>query len=345
MKRFFLAIVLIVMGVVMFAQPREFYGLKLGEKTNKQMIIDAVGENGIYNEESDSLSASLDNGMSFCSFTQGRYDEKDYSGLVFATSNNGELLMAAFIQKIDEERTPEQLQRMYEIAKVRLFKLYPSMSSNVEESEDGVKYTYLNNTEDGVGVLLQCNNENGQMSDFLIGYFDVDAVEEAVVPSMPTIQDTFFGMKIGSVQSSSNVKSALGSRGEFYKQYTEGTANVYEFINLYFGGRKWDFCEIMTNANNEFYYLYVYSSADWSFESDRVYKSLNETLSEKYGVGSESIEDHRSVTCYYGNNDMVVEVSNEKAQSKGGSLRYYVGLIYANIELSSKQDSLAIDEL
>jgi len=156
------------------------------------------------------------------------------------------------------------------------------------------------------------------------------------------IQDKFIGMKLGTVQTESSIKTSVGERGEFIELQDRGEYMRFYFRDMFFVGRKWDFAYFYRNPNKQFYEFKVQSYYSEKNEALELYNSFKNRLNNKYGSPDEDKEEaNTQCITYYGDNNTDMMLVLEYMQSTGGTYYYYVSLDYINEELYfSVQDAI-----
>ncbi len=184
-----------------------------------------------------------------------------------------------------------------------------------------------------------------------VGYISFAALySDFATTVLPTIQDTFLGLKMGSHQTASTIKSAVGHRGTFLSENSDIYGKTVTFKDITFAGKVWDFGDFCLTENGELYDLRVsisltdYKSDDLK-EANRTYDSFKTKLEEKYGTTEEkSDEDGKSIG-YIGNNGIGLILSNSRNKSKSGEYRRYVTLEYWHTTIYSQLYNQSNDEL
>lgn len=185
----------------------------------------------------------------------------------------------------------------------------------------------------------------------LISAFSATAQQVNDDSGYPTIQDTFFGMKMGSTQSFSRLKSALWHKGEFLrKKYILSGSIAYTFTKVPFAGRTWDYCELSLSNKNELYEVCVYDSLDdcsddAKKEAGDLYRTFKNKLLVKYGIRNEVASDDDLYVFYSGENWIFLTLYNRRNESEGGAYRRYVGLDYTQQQIYGRLQEANDNEL
>lgn len=177
-------------------------------------------------------------------------------------------------------------------------------------------------------------------------------VSRAQTPYYPTIQDTFFGMKMGSKQTVSSIKVAVGYRGTYSDEEYNAGGKELIFADITFAGNTWDYGVFYLTEEGSFYELKVYNSMKDGYSNDderkdaqNIYDNYKKKLSDKYGESNEKDAEDGKYVIWLGGNKMGVMVSNERNQSKGGDYRRYVSIDYVQLEIYNKLTQKSDDEL
>ena len=169
-------------------------------------------------------------------------------------------------------------------------------------------------------------------------------------PTLPDIQDTFFGLKMGKAYTHSQIKSAFISKGTFLNESSSAGQNSVTFTDVYFAGSTWNYCDVMLSSKNELYVVDFYNSySDYNYNEEegtkKSYKALKDRLDSKYGEAETNEENGGLSTIYVGGNNIVVILSKQKEKSMGGSYRQYFHLTYCQRDVMSAESKASDDEL
>lgn len=131
---------------------------------------------------------------------------------------------------------------------------------------------------------------------------------------LPEIRDTFFGLKLGSVQSRESIQKAVGKKNGHVKANEKAGGSSVVYHNVPFAGKTWDTVRFRVDEDGILYNISFHEVNEEPASSsctttDKTYETLRRALDEKYGTGVESqIEDGWS-TEYFGENLMVLVLS------------------------------------
>ncbi len=349
MKKCFLIVISLILSVAANAQqaiPDEFFGLKFGNIYSLEEVISHVGDNGNYNKTDDSIEFNSIKWLGYL-FDDVTYDGKVYpsmSILNFTSNAFGGIIFKFTNDNIPENQSLESiynelskdLSGKYEL--IDTPNQFPNIISKISMDENGNAVTL------SYGKL-----DKGDM--ITVAYFSFAALySDLATTVLPTIQDTFFGLQMGSRQTASTIKSAVGHRGTFLSENSDIYGKSLTFKDITFAGKVWDFGDFCLTENGELYYLRVSISLtdykpDDLKEANRTYDSFKTKLEEKYGTTEEkSDEDGKSIS-YIGNNGIGLILSNSRSKSKSGEYRRYVTLEYWHTTIYSHLYNQSNDEL
>ncbi len=349
MKKCFLIIISLILSVAANAQqaiPDEFFGLKFGNIYSLEEVISHVGDNGNYNKTDNSIEFNSVKWLGYL-FDDVTYDGREYPsmGILKLTSN----VFGGVFFSLSNEDIPENqsLESIYDELSKELSEKYelidtPNQFPNIVSK--------ISMDENGNAVMLSYGKwDKGDM--ITVGYISFAALySDFATTVLPTIQDTFLGLKMGSHQTASTIKSAVGHRGTFLSENSDIYGKTVTFKDITFAGKVWDFGDFCLTENGELYDLRVsisltdYKSDDLK-EANRTYDSFKTKLEEKYGTTEEkSDEDGKSIG-YIGNNGIGLILSNSRNKSKSGEYRRYVTLEYWHTTIYSQLYNQSNDEL
>ena len=155
------------------------------------------------------------------------------------------------------------------------------------------------------------------------------------------VQRTFFkSLVLGNDITKTQIAKAFGV-GEFSFYLTEqrqSAGMVYTYVNdTYFGGIKWNYIEFSTVSNKLGIIRFNMSSEN---DNSQTYDSLKKALTEKYGT---PIVDDYGIMWF--DEKTAVYLTYVYSESKGGDMRYYTRLEYADLELIVEANQIISDEL
>ena len=330
--------------------PEEFFGLKFCEKYTPEQLKDAMNNNGVYLEIDTSKPYDI-NGIQYLryGFQNVTYEGRTYPLLILITNTSGTLSMVSFCI-LNDNTNSTAIDSTYNAIKSELSKDYELTYYPVQDHPEIERMIAINN---GVTLRLDKSKENDQTKSIEISYVSLLASFMGEYESeLPEIQDSFFGMKMGSTQTRLTIDRAVGYKGKWLDEEYISNGKVIIFKDVSFAGRTWDFAnfyltesgvlyEVKFNISLEDYGSY---SDEWK-QAQSTYNYYRQKLNDKYGEKEETESDNGKYTTFIGKNDMAVMVSNERSQSKGGSYRRYVSLDYIQTEYFNQQTNKSDDEL
>lgn len=336
------------------AQPSTFFGLKLGQCYSGDQIASILKQNGIKEGPAEVAQEPENNPMGLISYY---VDDVSFGGrqypimAVQVLPNDHKLVCVSFaIFKDDESAIKPQLEGTYYSMRDSLKRIYPLES--VDTGSPDIKRLYYSSTL-GTAVRLDRYLDGGYTSVIDLSYLSALDIAMALLnatPTLPDIQDTFFGLKMGKAYTHSQIKSAFISKGTFLNESSSAGQNSVTFTDVYFAGSTWNYCDVMLSSKNELYvvdFYNSYSEFDYNEETGtkKSYKTLKERLDSKYGEAETKEEDSDLSTIYIGGNNILIILSKEKSKSKGGSYRQYFHLSYYQRDVMSAESKASDDEL
>ena len=340
MKRTLFAILaLFFLGGMLKAQPTEFFNIKIGESYTKEEIINRIGSNGVFVEKEK--SPELD--YNFYSFNDVVYEGRHYHVMVVETlPRDNSVVGVEFILYLDEETiSPLRLNGIFKEMSDSLRAVYPMRPFNNLDDLDSVSMIYVG--ESGPVLVLEKEYEEGIINCISLSYYDKEFFQSFFENNdLPTIQDTFFGLRMGKTYTESQVRAILDKKGQYSSTETMPYGKSISYLNVSFAGQEWDMCEVSLTRNNELYYFVCYNSyksydIDELEDAKKLYESIKSRLDTKYGEGKSDYKENEKSTTYAGNNNMGVIVSEKKAKSKGGTYMKYVMVAYFKYDLVNNQ--------
>ncbi len=353
MKRIILVLLFSFAVMTLKAQqnlPEEFFGLKFGEKYTVEQMKAAVGDRGSY-FEIDNSEPYETGGTSYYryGFQNVYYEGRTYPLMVLLTLKNGKLALVDFCYPSDSGNTAA-LDSTYNVIKDELSKAYDITSFPVVDHPEVERFIAINN---GITVRLDKYTENGHTSNIEVSYVSLSATLSDVFESLrPTIQDSFFGIKMGSFQTRRTITDAIGYKGTYLDEEHTSNGKIIVFKDVSFAGSTWDFANFYLTEGGLFYELRVNRSLkdgtlyeDEMRDAQKTYDYYKEKLKAKYGEKEEQDSDDGKYVIYLGSNDMGVILSNKRSRSKGGEYRRYVTLDYIQTEINSRQSAKSENDL
>lgn len=348
MKRILLIFALSLLTIIAKAQqqdiPNEFFGLRLGEAYTVEQLIAAIGDNGTYIKNpgiDDAEPGYLNNG-----FQNVTYKGKTYSLAFFITLKDGTLTTVAFYLLPNSDQT---LSSAYDEIKNELSQHYEMLPQ--ESRQPGVERIGSQNND--IMLTLDKRMEDGQCSSVSIYYTSLTATRDYYTKQLPAIQDTFFGMKMGTSCSSRQfVINKIGNKGTFLGEDYTSNRKIITFGDISFAGATWDFADFSFTDSGAFYdidlscsYNDGYLYKDDENEAQSQYEYFKEKLNGKYGEQEEKNSDEGRYIVYFGSNNMRLILSNRRAKSTGGDYRRYVSLNYTQTEINNQQNAKSDNDL
>ena len=208
----------------------------------------------------------------------------------------------------------------------------------------------ISTDKEGNAIMISYQESEGE-DMVLIAYVSMSLIYADVLKAtFPTLQDTFFGMKIGSRQTTTSIKSAVGHKGTFISEDNVLYGKTVLFKDFMFAGQKWDYGTFIINDEGVLYEIRAEMSLeDYSLddknEANRIYQLFKERLSKKYGEKDEESDEEGIYISYVGNNMISLTLSNERSKSNSGEYRRYVILDYIDLSTFEQLSKQSNDEL
>lgn len=330
--------------------PDEFFGLKFGEKYTVEQMKASVGDGGTYFEVDNTEPFDMGGTLYYrYGFENVSYEGRTYPVVVLMTLTNGKLACADFCYP-EGSLSTASLDSTYSVLKDELSKAYDMTAFPVSDHPEIERLIAMNN---GVTVRLDRYVEDGRTTGVEVTYVSMMTALMDIFDSLrPTIQDSFFGMKMGSTQTRWTIKDAVGYKGTYLDEEYTSNGKIIVFTDVSFAGRTWDFANFFLTEDGRFYELRVNRSLrdgvlyeDEMRDAQKTYDYYREKLNEKYGEKEEQDSGDGKYVVYLGSNDMGVILSNERSRSKGGDYRRYVSLDYVQTKISGQQSAKSDDDL
>ncbi len=353
MRKLIFTLFALAFSSVAYAQQpitNDFWGLKLGEVYTLEQITEHVGENGTFAE--DLGDVDLGTVYRAYAFTDVNFNDKVVSPFIFLTLPHG--ILGGIYIPYTSDNIPEgqSLDSVFEQLKKELTDKYGVLEEfPIEGHPEITRLLYM---QEGIAIRLDKWKSEDVVTEVDVAYLSlVASVNEALLELKgPTIQDTFFGMKMGSRQSVSSLKSAIGYKGEYLDEQYDSFGKNVSFTKLIFAGKTWDYGNFKLSDKGELYGISAYDSLDDGYfyedekkAAERTYEAYKEKLNDKYGQREEKTTDDSKYVIYMGENDMAIILTNERSKSQGGTYRRYVKIEYIQTAINQRLSDSNTDEL
>ncbi len=351
MRKLIFTLFAMVLSSVAYAQqpiPSEFFGLEYGNIYTLEQVKTHVGDKGKYVEADNSFEFGSMKWTGYC-FSDVEFFGRHYPSMVILMLTSdvfGGLMLTYSDADLSEGQTMDSVYN-------ELLKELSGQYTFVEMSlgKDGVTAKVSFDESRNAIALLRNKSEDGEVVSityvsFSLIYSDFNS------DAFPTIQDTFFGMKMGSIQSVSTLKSALWHKGKYLDEQYDSSGKNVSFTKLIFAGKTWDYGNFKLSDKGELYCISAYDSLDDGYfyedekkEAERTYEAYKEKLNDKYGQQQEETTEDGKQVIYWGWNDMAVILKNERSKSQGGEYRRYVKIEYIQTAINQRLSDSNTDEL
>lgn len=354
MKKLVFILLAMVLSLIAYAQQpitNEFWGLKLGEVYSLDQITEHVGENGTFDKDLGNIDIGSGVYRAY-SFSNVNFNDEVVPSFIFLTLAHGTLGGVAIPYTLNNIPEGQPLDNIYEKWRQVLTEKYENLIEFPIEGHPEVKrLLYM---QGGVALRLDKWMSEDITTEVEVSYLSLLAsFSDAMLDfKRPTIQDSFFGMKMGSIQSVSSLKQTLSHKGVFLEEQYDSSGKNISFTKLIFAGKTWDYGNFKLSDRGELYWISAYDSLNDGYsyddekkEADRIYNTYKERLDSKYGEHEETETDNGKYVIYSGDNDMAIILSNERSKSQGGSYRRYVKIEYIQTSIYGRLSENSNDEL
>lgn len=169
---------------------------------------------------------------------------------------------------------------------------------------------------------------------------------------LPEIQDTFFGLRLGTVQSLESIRKALPCKEDDIKENVWGIA----VQNVKFAGNTWDVVNFYMTDDGVLFQVSLFMIIDDSFssllseqdKSQTEYERLKQRLDNKYGEGETGKLGAGQCTRYFGRNNigaMITRCNWDLDDDLTKIYHHIVTLTYTMIDYLLEQQKRMDDEL
>ena len=353
MKHVIFVMIVVLGSLVGNAQqsiPNSFFGLKFDEVYTIEQMIDSVGDKGTFIQETEPFQ--MGEGMYYgYVFEKVSYDAQYFPTMMLMSLEHGTFGGVAFTFTNENINEGQTLNGIYDSLKTILMDKYGKLSEFPIEGQVGL--SRLLNINNGVGLRLDKYTDNDTITAIEVSYISLMAILiDSYVAAYPVIQDTFFGLTMGSIQTTGTIKSAVGYRGEYLKEEYNLYGKTVIFTDLIFAGNTWDYGNFSLTEDGELYGVTAYNSLEdgYGYEDERkaaeqTYDLYKANLDAKYGSHEEQQSGNGRSVVYIGRNDMAIILSNKRNESAGGEYRRYVSIEYYQSEIFGSLSDVGFDEL
>lgn len=332
-KTLLVALLIASLGICSHAQPSlpdEFFGLKFEKSYSLNEMEEHVGKNGVFVEcKADTLMSGFGINYSGYEFSDVYYDGYSYPSMTLLFLEHGSFAGVVFTFNNLNISAESSLDTIYEELQVFLKKYGELSEFPVMGNPDVYRLMNINN---GVALRLDKCVSESKIVSIQVSYISLTAVViDGYKAVLPTIQDTFLGLEMGSCYTPYSIKSAVGCKGEYFDEHLDYYGKIIEFTKVLFAGKTWDFGRFSLTDNGELYRVAFYDSLEDGFgheddmneakETFDVYKAM---LDDKYGLHDVRESENSKYVTYSGWNNVAIILSNERGKSAGGKYRRYI---------------------
>lgn len=189
-----------------------------------------MNNNGTYFEIDNSEPYEI-NGIQYLryGFQNVTYEGRTYPLLILITNTSGTLSMVSFCI-LNDNTNSTAIDSTYNAIKSELSKDYELTYYPVQDHPEIERMIAINN---GVTLRLDKSKENDQTKSIEISYVSLLASFMGEYESeLPEIQDSFFGMKMGSTQTRLTIDRAVGYKGKWLDEEYISNGKVIIFNGI-----------------------------------------------------------------------------------------------------------------
>ena len=352
MKRISLIIAFIPICIAIHAQqllPNEFFGLKFDEVYTLNQMIEHIGSNGTFIQETEPFQMGTTTYYG-CLFENVTYNAQHYPSMMLMSLKHGTFGGVTFTFTNENICKDQSLTDIYNTLKDSLTTKYGDLS-DIPIDGQPENISRLLNIGNGVALRLDKYTANDTIMAVEISYVSlIAAMTDNYIGAYPTIQDTFLGLKLGTEQTSYSIRLSVGHKGEYLNEKYDPFGKSISFTNFIFAGKTWDYGNFSLTDKGELYKVSAYDSLDEKYEdelnaADQIYELYKSNLDVKYGVHEEHESDTGKYVIYVGNNNIAIILSNECNESAGGEYRRYIKIEYYQTTIFKQLSNSGFEEL
>lgn len=196
----------------------------------------------------------------------------------------------------------------------------------------GVTYTW---ETDYNAVLTSIWTKTDKEDVYLISFMTMELPALTKTP----IQRKFFRtLEFGKPVTKYQIATAIEINSLYLNEERTSSGRTYNYWEpIYFGGIEWSFVEFKTVENLLSSVRFTHTHTK---NNQNIFDSLFKALSEKYG--DPTIEDNEA--CWIDGPTAIV-LTYKYGESKGGEMRHYVDLRYADMQLTNEAQNIITNEL
>lgn len=153
---------------------------------------------------------------------------------------------------------------------------------------------------------------------------------------LPEIRNTFFGLRLGTIQSRESIQKAVGKTNAQVRANEKADGINVVFNSVSFEGKTWDIVRFRLDEDGILYGIAFQEVTEEPASkscttTDKTYETIRKALDEKYGTGVESQVEGGLSTKYFGENLMVLVLSYTISRDASELAHGKVSLSYSHI--------------
>lgn len=196
----------------------------------------------------------------------------------------------------------------------------------------GVTYTWKSNNNVLItSIWTKTNKEDVYLISFM-------TMELPALTKTPIQRKFFRTLEFGKTVTKYQIATALEINSFYIAEERISSGRKYNYWKpIYFGGIEWSFIELTTMENLLSSVRFTHTHTK---NNQNIFDSLYKALSEKYG--NPTIENNEA---WWIDGQATIVLTYKYGQSKGGEMRHYVDLQYADIQLNNEAQNIITSEL
>lgn len=195
----------------------------------------------------------------------------------------------------------------------------------IDDSQDAVKtdVTLIMSPENVFEVLSLAREGVDEKPLAFVADNALPEIMHYINANVTSVENTFFGIKLGSDVSLVSITRAVGASGLYHSSHNEGKTRVHAFKNVTYSDNEWDYALFNVTPSGKLVGFTVYDVYAGVFKgyhkADILYRRLRFGYLQKYGFSLQSAgeEDVLSEYVFSGQNgiDHIVSFFDTKAEN------------------------------
>lgn len=146
------------------------------------------------------------------------------------------------------------------------------------------------------------------------------------------IQDTFYGMKLGSTVYANTIINKVGNLGSYTDVEYYAASNLVRFQQITFAGKQWSSAYFGLNKMGRLYCFHLADHFTKRTSAIEQFNHFKNILDSKYP--DSNFDEEKMDVRYWGDNGIGVMLSLSYSESRAGTYYYYLQLEYAVVDLA-----------